>query len=320
MTIDWDEKEEDERFRFLPKRCKHKDDGNGNVQMSIPSKTDLWRRDVKNGYVKENAPYYFRKVKGDFQVSVKVNGNFSSLFDQAGILIRQNRETYLKCGVEIFTKNRQLLCHASTTVTKKFSDWSTVPLAGDKTSSYWFVVRRIGNCVESYSSSDGVKYNQIRLALLFDQEKISVGMYGASPQGSGLKVKFEHFNIQQEEEEAEEAEADVFSIDHSSGSEGDVDVYDDDDLSRDSENSDSDDSYSSLDSDDGNEEESTKTFSTIDTADLTDKELSEYATEGSSTTTESDYDPIKIMNGSNSTTERIIFFEDESDDELYFSG
>jgi len=317
MTIDWDEKEEDERFRFLPKRCKHKDDGNGNVQMSIPSKTDLWRRDVKNGYVKENAPYYFRKVKGDFQVSVKVSGNFSSLFDQAGILIRQNRETYLKCGVEIFKKNRQLLCHASTTVTKKFSDWSTVPLAGDKTSSYWFVVRRIGDCVESYSSSDGVKYNQIRLALLFDQEKISVGMYGASPQGSGLKVKFEHFNIQQEEEEVE---ADVFSIDHSSDSEGDVDVYDDDDSSRDSENYDSDDSYSSLDSDDGNEEESTNTFSTIDTADLTDKELSEYATEGSSTTAVSDYDPIKIMNGSNSTTERIIFFEDESDDDLYFSG
>jgi len=301
MTIEWDEKEEDERFRFLPKRCKHKDDGNGNVQMNIPSKTDLWRRDG-HGYVKENAPYYFRKVKGDFQVSVKVSGNFLNLFDQAGILIRQNRETYMKCGVEIFKKNRQLLCHASTTVTKKFSDWSTVPLNGDKNNSYWFVVRRIGNCVEAYSSIDGVKYNQIRLALLFDKEKLSVGMYGASPQGSGLKVNFEHFNIQQDE-------IDV-SIDNSLDSGEDFDIYNDDSSS----DSDSEDSFSSSDSEDTNncEEESTRTFETFDTADLTETALSEYATDGSSG---SDYDPIKIMNGSNSTTERIIIFEDESDDD-----
>jgi hypothetical protein len=77
----------------------------------------------------------------------------------------------------------------------------------DKTKQAWFVIKRIGDCVQVYSSQDGVIYNQVRLAVLTDEPIVKVGLFGACPEGAGFKIYFEHFSIEEESgEDYEEGE------------------------------------------------------------------------------------------------------------------
>lgn len=180
-----------------PKRSKW-DITDGRLKLSVPSQTDLWRG-TKFGFTKEDAPYYFKKITGDFQVTCHIKGKFDHLYDQGGILIRASKTVYLKCGIEYFKDQ----CYASTCVTKENSDWSLMPLP-EKAKQAWFVIKRIGDCVQVYSSQDGVIYNQVRLAVLTDEPIVKVGLYGACPQGTGFKIYFEHFSIEEESGEGEE--------------------------------------------------------------------------------------------------------------------
>lgn len=182
-----------------PKRSKW-EINDGRLKLSVPAQTDLWRG-TKFGFTKEDAPYFFKKISGDFQVTCHIKGKFDNLYDQGGILIRADtcKTTYLKCGIEYFKDQ----CYASTCVTKDNSDWSLMPLP-EKTKQAWFVIKRIGDCVQVYSSQDGVIYNQVRLAVLTDQPVLKVGLFGACPQGTGFKIYFEHFCIEEESGEGEE--------------------------------------------------------------------------------------------------------------------
>ena len=180
-----------------PKRSKW-DITDGRLKLSVPSQTDLWRG-TKFGFTKEDAPYYFKKITGDFQVTCHIKGKFDNLYDQGGILIRASKTVYLKCGIEYFKDQ----CYASTCVTKENSDWSLMPLP-EKAKQAWFVIKRIGDCVQVYSSQDGVIYNQVRLAVLTDEPIVKVGLFGACPQGTGFKIYFEHFSIEEESGEGEE--------------------------------------------------------------------------------------------------------------------
>jgi len=185
------------RWLNAPKRSKW-DITDGRLKLSVPAQTDLWRG-TKFGFTKEDAPYYFKKITGDFQVTCHIKGKFDNLYDQGGILIRADKRVYLKCGIEYFKDQ----CYASTCVTKENSDWSLMPLP-DKAKQAWFVIKRIGDCVQVYSSQDGVIYNQVRLAVLTDQPILKVGLFGACPQGMGFKIYFEHFSIEEEPGEGEE--------------------------------------------------------------------------------------------------------------------
>jgi len=180
-----------------PKRSKW-DITDGRLKLSVPSETDLWRG-TKFGFTKENAPYYFKKITGDFQVTCHIKGKFDNLYDQGGILIQASKTVYLKCGIEYFKDQ----CYASTCVTKDNSDWSLMPLP-DKAKQAWFVIKRIGDCVQVYSSQDGVIYNQVRLAVLTEEPILKVGLFGACPQSTGFKIYFEHFSIEEESGEGEE--------------------------------------------------------------------------------------------------------------------
>lgn len=180
-----------------PKRSKW-EITDGRLKLSVPAQTDLWRG-TKFGFTKEDAPYYFKKITGDFQVTCHIKGKFDNLYDQGGILIRADKTVYLKCGIEFFKDQ----CYASTCVTKENSDWSLMPLP-EKAKQAWFVIKRIGDCVQVYSSQDGVIYNQVRLAVLTDQPILKVGLFGACPQGTGFKIYFEHFSIEEESGEGEE--------------------------------------------------------------------------------------------------------------------
>ena len=87
------------------------------------AKTDFWRKTFY-GYVTDNGHFLYAPVSGDFVFQARINGEYAALYDQAGLMVRQNAENWMKYGTEFFDGQR----HASVVFKRDFSDWSTMPI------------------------------------------------------------------------------------------------------------------------------------------------------------------------------------------------
>lgn len=159
------------------------------LQVTADGQTDYWRVTLHD-FIKDDAPFYYDEVAGDFTATVKVSGQYNALYDQAGIMVRESETVWLKCGIEFLEGVQQ----ASAVITRNFSDWSIVPLP-DNPATVWFQVKRIGSAVEVYYSRDGEDFNLIRQGYLSTTETLQVGMMCAAPKGDGFDVLFEHYSI-----------------------------------------------------------------------------------------------------------------------------
>ena len=48
------------------------------ISMRIPPKTDWWRK-TRNDFNRNNAPFHWHKVTGDFEVTCKVSGGLKTM-------------------------------------------------------------------------------------------------------------------------------------------------------------------------------------------------------------------------------------------------
>jgi uncharacterized protein len=163
------------------------------IIVKVPTKTDCWRK-TRHNFIMDNAPYYWHKVTGDFQVLVKVRGQFSKMYDKAGIMIRLDEENWILSGMEHFNDKM----NHSTCVTRDFTDWSLAPLPENAEKvGIWFCLKRMGNAYESFYSIDGKVWVQTRQGLFTDRPVLKVGIVCACPMGDPYKVTFEYYRVQQ---------------------------------------------------------------------------------------------------------------------------
>ncbi len=87
----------------------------------------------------------------------RVNGNYSALYDQAGLMVRLDEKHWMKCGSEMVDGKRW----ASVVFTHDFSDWSTLEDVSQTGAVYWRVVRK-KDSIEAQCSKDGEKFTTIR--------------------------------------------------------------------------------------------------------------------------------------------------------------
>jgi regulation of enolase protein 1 (concanavalin A-like superfamily) len=159
------------------------------IHLTTGAKTDFWRK-THYGFVRDNGHFYYQTVTGNFTVEVKITGQYKVLYDQAGLMVRENETTWLKCGIE-FVENLQ---NVSAVVTRDFSDWSVVALL-QAPASLWLRVQRRAEAIEIQYSLDGEQYQMLRLAYLTQAKTVQVGLMAASPQGEGCKIVFEEFKL-----------------------------------------------------------------------------------------------------------------------------
>jgi len=165
-------------------------DAEGQITMQVRGETDAWRH-TKHDFVQDDIPFYHRTISGDFTATVRFAGDYSDLYDQAGLMVREDAETWLKCGVELLDSQQ----HASAVVTREVSDWSVVPLT-DSPEWLWIRVERTGSTVEVSYSEDGENWTMFRQATLTDADPLQVGVMGAAPQGDGFEARFEQFSVE----------------------------------------------------------------------------------------------------------------------------
>lgn len=152
------------------------------------AQTDFWRK-THDGGVRDHGHLYYQVVEGDFTAQVKVAGDYTDLYDQAGLMLRLDPTVWLKCGIE-YVHGVQ---HASVVVTHDWSDWSVVPL--ENPPAIWLRVVRHGPTVEVHYSLDGLSYVMIRQAYLTESPSLWVGPMLAAPTGGGFVAAFEGFRV-----------------------------------------------------------------------------------------------------------------------------
>ena len=159
------------------------------LTMFVTPQSDYWRIS-HYGFTVDDAPFYYTTYGGEFEVKVKITGNYQTRFDQAGLMLRIDHENYIKTGIEFVDGKYNL----SAVVTHHTSDWSVITL--DKAVPYVWIkaVRRL-DAVEIFYSFDDQNYVMMRNAWLQDHVPVQVGLMGAGPDGKGFNVTFEHFKV-----------------------------------------------------------------------------------------------------------------------------
>lgn len=162
---------------------------NNVLTMDVTPQSDYWRIS-HYGFTVDDAPFLYTVRGGEFEVKVKISGEYKVRFDQAGLMIRIDKENYIKTGIEFVDGKYNL----STVVTHKTSDWSVIEL--EKPVEYVWIkaVRRL-DAVEIFYSFDDKEYTMMRNCWLQDNTPVMVGMMAACPDGNGFKATFEGFRI-----------------------------------------------------------------------------------------------------------------------------
>lgn len=162
---------------------------NNVLTMDVTPQSDYWRIS-HYGFTVDDAPFLYTVRGGEFEVKVKISGEYKVRFDQAGLMLRIDKENYIKTGIEFVDGKYNL----STVVTHKTSDWSVIEL--EKPVEYVWIkaVRRL-DAVEIFYSFDDKEYTMMRNCWLQDNTPVMVGMMAACPDGNGFKATFEGFRI-----------------------------------------------------------------------------------------------------------------------------
>jgi len=163
---------------------------NKQIIIKVPKKSNCWRK-TRNGQIVDNAPFAWSKVSGNFEAIVKISGDFSSTYDRAGIMLRQNRSHWVMAGVEYVNDKLNF----STCVTHGHTDWSLIPLpeVSPKTAVY-ICMKRIGATFEAFYSIDGQGWTQSRQGHITTDD-LQVGICATCPQGKGYQVTFDSFFV-----------------------------------------------------------------------------------------------------------------------------
>ena len=162
---------------------------NNVLQFFVTPQSDYWRIS-HYGFTVDDAPFYYGVYGGEFEVKVKISADYKARFDQAGLMLRIDKENYIKTGIE-FVDGKY---NVSTVVTHHTSDWSMISL--DKPIPYiWIKALRRLDAVELYYSFDDKTYQLMRNAYLQDNSPVMVGLMAASPDGKGFTAQFEQFSV-----------------------------------------------------------------------------------------------------------------------------
>ena len=152
-------------------------------------KTDFWR-DTYYGFTRDSGHFFGRTWEGDFTASLRVQGRYEELYDQAGIMVRIDEKNWIKAGIEL---SDGAACIGSV-LTVDRSDWSTAPYASDPSDFYLRITVQNG-VLRLQSSTDGVLWPLLRLCPFPKALAYHVGPMICTPERSGLQVTFSNFEI-----------------------------------------------------------------------------------------------------------------------------
>lgn len=167
------------------------------ISVHTERNTDFWQRTFY-GFERDTGHFFYKSLSGDqpFNLTVNVRGEYRSLYDQGGLMIRIDNKNWIKCGVE-YVEGQQ---YASAVVTVDgWSDWNVVSINAPDVLR--LRVRRMQESIH-IDFAEGVQsdFKMMRLAyfpMIERTRPMMVGIMCASPDQNteGFDIHFEDLTI-----------------------------------------------------------------------------------------------------------------------------
>jgi regulation of enolase protein 1 (concanavalin A-like superfamily) len=149
---------------------------------------DFWRT-TAYGFVHDDGHALLRAFPSGSAVEVGFVAGLDELYDQAGLMVRVDAETWIKAGVELSDGLPQL----GAVVTHGRSDWSMAPVPDWGGHRVTIRASRAGDAVTVRARRDDEPWRMVRLAPLDPTATAAAGPFCCSPQREGLTVRFTRF-------------------------------------------------------------------------------------------------------------------------------
>ena len=160
------------------------------LELETGPNTDFWR-ETFYGFTRDTGHAWLAPVEGDFTASVRFRGDYGTLYDQAGLMLRRDAACWIKAGIE-FSDG---MLNASVVVTDGRSDWSVIPLPGTGPETEVALrLTRHGDAVRVQVAIGGAPWRLARLAP-FPADPAGLGPMACSPERGGFRARFEGLEI-----------------------------------------------------------------------------------------------------------------------------
>lgn len=153
------------------------------ITISTDGGSDFWQR-TYYGFQNDNAHVLYVEIDETyFTLEAKVTFNTNSMFDQCGLCIYQDSETWMKSGIEYHNEKEAWM--GSVVTNHGYSDWATT-MVDASIKTIWYRLSRRESDFLIENSFDGETFNQMRIFHMFDcQATINVGLLACSPMEDG---------------------------------------------------------------------------------------------------------------------------------------
>lgn len=159
------------------------------LQVVTDQQTDFWRS-TWYGFERHSGHVYGCDVSGEFTFQVCVEGEFTTLYDQAGLMLLQDDAHWLKAGIE-YNDDQPMI---GSVLTNPRSDWATGIFPGNPR-RFWLRLTRLADCLRLQYSTDGKVWPLLRLAPFPPSESCFIGVMCCTPERQGLAVRFSDLRL-----------------------------------------------------------------------------------------------------------------------------
>ncbi|XP_023934663.2 uncharacterized protein LOC112043478 [Bicyclus anynana] len=159
------------------------------LQVTTDNRKDFWQETWYN-FTFNSGHVYGIEIKEDFTMEVCVEASFTTLYDQAGLMIYVDEKHWLKTGIE-YNDGQAMI---GSVLTNGVSDWATGVFTGDPF-KFWIRLSKVGGVVCVKYSTDNVTWTLLRLSPFPISDKYFVGPMCCTPQREGLLAKFSGLKI-----------------------------------------------------------------------------------------------------------------------------
>lgn len=147
--------------------------------------SDAWRV-TSYDFIHDDAHALLTPLGPREAVEVSFVLDYAEQFDQAGVMIRVDEQTWIKAGVEVSDGAPQV----GAVVTRGMSDWSVAPVPEWVGRAVTVRASRDGDAVTVRARVDDEPWRLVRVAPLDPTADARAGLFCCAPSRSGLTVTF----------------------------------------------------------------------------------------------------------------------------------
>lgn len=159
------------------------------LTVTATDRSDFWRT-TSYGFVRDSGHALLVEFDDEQAVEVSFHLDFTTQFDQAGVMVRADASHWIKAGVEFVDGVPQV----GAVVSQPSSDWSAAPVPDWMGREVTVRVSRRSDAVTIRASVDGA-WQFVRLVPLTPGLQWSAGPMMCSPEHDALTVRFTGFRI-----------------------------------------------------------------------------------------------------------------------------